>query len=213
MRAAIWWLLPSDGLFRHAADSLQYYLTRQGRRVVLRGGDVALPPWERYLNWVPDPAPPPTRYHGDLTSPAPSENQKNMPPRDASCKLPRRLRPCRRKGKQPGLLANENSASRTAGSATQLWSPANRNSALPESSTVTWPRSTANENLPLPGNRSGISRSVRSTLVEHPRAFLRPQHSQSPRFWTNQNAGRQFDPGHPKFRGIYKPAQPSIQQD
>ena len=54
MRAAIWWLLPSDGLFRRASDLLQYYLTRQGRRVVLREGDVTLPPWERYLNWVLD---------------------------------------------------------------------------------------------------------------------------------------------------------------
>ena len=67
MRSAIWWLLLSDGLFYCAADSLQYYLTCQGRRVVLRGGDVTLPPWERCLNWVPDPVPPPTRYHGDLT--------------------------------------------------------------------------------------------------------------------------------------------------
>ena len=49
--------------------------------------------------------------------------------------------------------------------------------------------------------------------MEHPRTFLHPQHSQSPRFWTNHNAGRQFNPGHPEFRGIYKPAQPSIQQD
>ena len=88
MRAAIWWLLPSDGLFRHAADSIQYYLTRQGRRVVLRGGDVTLPPWEMYLNWVPDPAPPPTRYHGDLTSPAPSQNQENTLPQDAYRKHP-----------------------------------------------------------------------------------------------------------------------------
>ena len=40
MRAAIWWLLPSDGVFRRASHSLRYYLTRQGRRVVLRGGDV-----------------------------------------------------------------------------------------------------------------------------------------------------------------------------
>ena len=190
MRAAIWWLLPSDGLFRHAADSLQYYLTRQGRRVVLRGGGVTLPPWERYLNWVPDPAPPPTSYHGDLTSPAPTANQENTLPLDASHKLPRRLRPCRRKGKQPGLLANENSASRMAGSATQLGSPANRNLALPGSSTATRPRSTANENSLLPGNWPGISRSVRSTPVEHPLTFLHPQHSQSPRFWTNQNAGR-----------------------
>ena len=40
MRAAIWWLLPSDGIFRRTSNSLQYYLTHQGRRVVLRGGDV-----------------------------------------------------------------------------------------------------------------------------------------------------------------------------
>ena len=51
------------------------------------------------------------------------------------------------------------------------------------------------------------------TPVEHPLTFLRPQHSQSPRFWNNQNAGRRFDPDHPEFRGVYKPAQPSIQQD
>ena len=174
---------------------------------------MTLPPWERYLNWVPDPAPPPTRYHDDLTSPAPSENQENTPPQDASRKLSLRLRPHRHKGKQPGLLANENSASRTADSPTQLGLPANRNSALPGSSTATWPRSTANENSPLPGNRPGISRSVRSTPVEHPLTFLRPQHSQSPRFWTNENAGRRFDLAHPEFRGVYKPAQPSIQQD
>ena len=64
--AAIWWLLPSDGIFHCTSDSLQYFLTCQGRRVVLRGGDVTLPPLERYLTWVHDPAPPPTRYHSDL---------------------------------------------------------------------------------------------------------------------------------------------------
>ena len=121
--------------------------------------------------------------------------------------------PCRRKEKQPGLLANENSASRMADSATQLESPANRNSGRAGSSTATRPRSTANDNSPLPGNRPGTSRSVRSTPVEHPLTFLCPQHSQSPRFWTNQNAGRRFDPDHPEFWGVYKPAQPSIQQD
>ena len=51
MRAAIWFLLPSDGIFSRSSTSLQYFLTRQGRRVVLQGGDVTLPPWERYLNW------------------------------------------------------------------------------------------------------------------------------------------------------------------
>ena len=40
MRAALWCLLPSDGEFCRASHSLHYYLARQGRRVVLRGGDV-----------------------------------------------------------------------------------------------------------------------------------------------------------------------------
>ena len=37
MRATLWWLLPSDGEFRRAPNGVQYYLARQGRRVVLRG--------------------------------------------------------------------------------------------------------------------------------------------------------------------------------
>ena len=78
---------------------------------------------------------------------------------------------------------------------------------------MTRPRSTANDNSPLAGNRPGISGSMKSTPVEHPWTFLRPQHPQHPRFWTNHNSGRRFDPYHPEFRGVYKPAQPSIQQD
>ena len=136
-----------------------------------------------------------------------------MPPQDASRKLPRRLRPRRRKGKQPGLSANENPASRAAGSATQLGLPANRNSALSGSSAATRPKSAANENSPLPGNRPGTSRSNSSTPVEHPRTFLCPQHPQHPRLSTNHNSERRFDPDHPEFWGVYKPAQPSIQQD
>ena len=38
MRASLWWLLPSDGEFQSAPDGQHYYLARQGRRVVLRGG-------------------------------------------------------------------------------------------------------------------------------------------------------------------------------
>ena len=43
MRAALWWILASDGDFRRASSGLHYYLARQGRRVVLRGGDVTHP--------------------------------------------------------------------------------------------------------------------------------------------------------------------------
>ena len=49
--------------------------------------------------------------------------------------------------------------------------------------------------------------------MKHPLTFLRPQHSQFPRIWTNQNSERRFDLDHPEFRDVYKPAQPSIQQD
>ena len=38
LRTALWWLLPKDGDFRRTSDGIHYYLARQGRRVVLRGG-------------------------------------------------------------------------------------------------------------------------------------------------------------------------------
>ena len=61
MRAALWWLLPSDGDFRRAPNGIHYYLARQGRRVVLRGGDVTQPLFESRMNWIHDPAPPTPR--------------------------------------------------------------------------------------------------------------------------------------------------------
>ena len=62
MRAALWWLLPSDGDFRRAPHGLHYFLARQGRRVVLRGGNITVPYYDSRLNWVHDPAPPPSRH-------------------------------------------------------------------------------------------------------------------------------------------------------
>ena len=44
MRTALWWLLPLDGHFRRAPNVIHYYLANQGRRVVLRGGDITPPP-------------------------------------------------------------------------------------------------------------------------------------------------------------------------
>ena len=62
MRAALWWLLPSDGDFRRASSGLHNYIARQGRRVVLRGGDVTQLLYESRMNWVHDPAPPASRH-------------------------------------------------------------------------------------------------------------------------------------------------------
>ena len=50
LRTALWWLLPADGDFRRAPNGLHYYLARQGRRVVLRGGNVTLPFHQSHLN-------------------------------------------------------------------------------------------------------------------------------------------------------------------
>ena len=63
MRAAIWFLLPSDGTFLRDSSCLRYYLARQGRRAVLRGDDVTGWLWENRLNWIPDPAPATSRDH------------------------------------------------------------------------------------------------------------------------------------------------------
>ena len=174
--------------------------------MVLRVGDVTLPPFERYLNWVDDPTPPPSLYHCDVTSPAPSGdrgispcNKENTPPQDAPRKIPRKLRPRGRKERQPGSTtnqnspswkagnrtqcaptANRNSASQEIGSATRPGSTANHNSAFQEAGSATQPRSTANDNSALTGNRPGISGSRKSTPVKHPRTFLRPRHPQHP---------------------------------
>ena len=57
LRLALWIFLPRDGDFRRAANGLHYYLARQGRRVVLRGGDVTSPLHDSRLHWVHDPQP------------------------------------------------------------------------------------------------------------------------------------------------------------
>ena len=57
LRTALWWLLPTDGGFRRASNGLHYYLARQGRRVVLRGGNVTSPLHQSRLHWIHDPNP------------------------------------------------------------------------------------------------------------------------------------------------------------
>ena len=50
---------------------------------------VALPPLERYLNWVHETAHPPSRDHG----------KENLPPPEEPRKLPRKMKPRRIQGK------------------------------------------------------------------------------------------------------------------
>ena len=57
LRLALWCFLPRDGDFRQADNGLHYHLARQGRRVVLRGGNVTSPLHESRLIWIHDPLP------------------------------------------------------------------------------------------------------------------------------------------------------------
>ena len=156
---------------------------------------MAYPPWNSHINWIPDPAPPPSRDHGNLNFPSPSRDhgtqdtpppsrdhgKENLPPpQDAPRKLPRKLRPRRRKEKQSGPAANHNLPSRETGS--------------------------------RPGT-GGSPGSVMRATVKHPQTFQCSQHPQHPGLTANQNSGRQFDPDHPESGRLYKPARSSIQQD
>ena len=201
MRAALWWLLPSDGEFRRASHSLQYYLARQGRRVVLQGGDVTQPKiYENRLFWIPDPAPPTPCRPDDLTSSvaaSPSSvpaSAVNTPPSEAHPRLPRRLQPWRRRKRQPAAAANENSFRWASSVATRL-------------------RSTANRNSPIPGNQPGIGQPMRSTPVEHSQSFTSPSLTQPPISAANQNAGISSCRDHSEIWGLYKPAQTDPRQD
>ena len=156
MRAALWWLLPSEGEFRRASHSLHYYLARQGRRVVLRGGDVTRPFYESRVNWVTDPAPPASPRPTTKVSPAPTPAIL-MPSSGASSQSPRRQKSRRRRRRKAARSANHNSASRQADLATPAERTANENSAHRR---ATQPRSAAND---LP--------EMKSTPVEHPHSF------------------------------------------
>ena len=86
MRASLRWLLPSDGEFQSGPDGQRYYLARQGRRVVLRGGDVRAPLANSRINWVYD-SPPSQSHHIAPRQNAPKSNTKVPNHRDkAVCK-------------------------------------------------------------------------------------------------------------------------------
>ena len=153
---------------------------------------------------------PPNHRLADLTSPAPSENTAHV---DGSRKLPRRLRPRRRTGKQPAFSANENSAFHVVDPATPLGPSANENSAHADPSSATRAKSTANRNSPFPGPWPGTSRSPRSALMKHPQSFKGSQHPQYPRSTANRNSERRSRLDHSEIWGVYKPAQHSIRQD
>ena len=87
MRASLRWLLPSDGEFQSAPDGQRYYLARQGRRVVLRGGDVKAPLANNRINWVYDS--PPRQSHPIAPRQTTSKSKTNIITRKSHDKKPR----------------------------------------------------------------------------------------------------------------------------
>ena len=128
MRAALWWLLLSDGEFRRAPHALHYYLARHGRRVVLRGGNVTQPFYESRVNWVIDPAPPASRRPVLEASSAPTPAHA-MPPSGDVSQPPRRQKSRKRRRKKVARPASQLPASRQADVTTQADPTANDNSA------------------------------------------------------------------------------------
>ena len=201
MRAALWWLLLSDGEFRRASHSRHYYLARQRQRVVLRVGDVTRPFYESRLNWVVDPALPASRQPTEEASPV-SMPAILMPPSEAPSQPPKRLRSRRWRRRKAARSANRNSASRQADLATTPTRPANENAARWASSRATRPRSATND---LPG--------IESTPVKHPCRFTSSPLSQPPIPAANQNSGRSSRQDQSEIWGLYKPAQTDPRQD
>ena len=173
MRAALWWLLPSDGEFRRAPHALHYYLARQRWHVALRGGNVTQPFYESRVNWVVDPAPPASRRPVLEESAAPTPAPK-MPPSGDVSQPPRHQKSRRRRRRKVARSANQRPASRQADVMTQADQIANSNFAHWR---VTRPRSAANDRP-----------EMRSTPVKHLLSFSssplsQPSHLSSQSEW------------------------------
>ena len=104
MRAAIWFLLPSDGEFILDPISLQYYLARRGCRVILTGGDVTGCPFEDKLNWEQDPYENKEKEKSPLST---TENRNTGEPPLSPKEERRKDLSCRSKVKSPILSTNQ----------------------------------------------------------------------------------------------------------
>ena len=227
MRAALWWLLPSDGDFRQAPNGIHYYLARQGRGVVLRGGDVTQPLFESRMNWIHDPAPPtPRRAAMDYSDTPVQSSDTPVQSRDTRMKsrdtpvltsdtqasaiainassgaplaLPHPKKSRRRRRRRKCHSANENSAPRSAAPVTPDERWANRNSASQR----------ATQHQPAASDPT----QMKSTPVYKGQSIHSSHLTQPPVPATNRNSAFPFGLDRCEFPGLYKPAFPDLRQD
>ena len=230
--SALWWLLLSDGDFHRASNGLHYYLARQGRRVVLRGGNITVPFHESRLNWVHDPAPsPPRRMEPTITVPHSdsSANSSVSVPRNTRAPIPSNsLRSHPKPVPKRKKSENEVSAIATRGSSEAPLSPAppkkcrirrrkqarraaNRNSGAIPTAPVTpderWANQRAADNAGAtqPQPEDSDPTSTRRTAVYPPSRIVGDSTA-------NENSPFQLGLESSRFPGL-KPAVPDQQQD
>ena len=213
IKAALWWLVPSDGEFQRAPNGTQYYLARHGRRVVLRGGDVTQTLFGSRMNWIYDPAPPAPRRATMRSSNMPvpfhnipvltSDNQASaIATRTSSgasltSPLPRKCR--QRRGRRARRSANRNSVPHSAAPATPDERWANQNTGIPG---ATQPQPEASD--PTQMRRTAVYSGP--SIHSHP--FTQPPISTA-----NRNSALPLGLERCKFPGLYKPASPDLRQD
>ena len=204
MRAALWWLLPSNGEFLRAPSGNQYYLACQGRRVVLRGDDVTQVGFGSRINWIYNPALPPPRRatlhsHNSHVS-IPSNRRKNEVstitthgslPAPLSSVPPKKRRMRRRR--QARRVANRNAENSSAAPLTQDARWTNQGAAVPAGATQ-------------PQSENSTPTSARWTAV-YPPSWIVGNSS------ANENSPFQIGLESSRIPGLYKPAVPEQQQD
>ena len=213
LKAALWWLLPSDGEFQRAPNGAHYYLARQGQRVVLRGGDVTQTLFGSRMNWIYDPAPSAPRratvhssntpVHSRDTPVLTSDTQVSaIATRTSSgapltSPLPRKCRQRRRR--RARRSANRNSAPHSAAPVTPDERWANHNAGIPG----------ATKHQPEASNPTQMKRTaVYSGPSIHSHPFTQPPISA-----TNRNSAFHLGLERCKIPGLYKPAFPDLRQD
>ena len=234
MRAALWWLLPSDGDFRRAPNGIHYYLARQGRCVVLRGGDVTQPLFESHMNWIHDPAPPaPRRAAMDYSDTPVQSSDIPVQSRDTRVKS----RDTYVKSRDIPVLTSDTQASAiaiNASSGAPLVLPhpkksrrrrrrrnhrsANENSEPRSAAPVTPDERCANRNSasqratqhqPVASDPT----QMKSTPVYKDQSIHSSHLTQPPVPATNRNSAFPFGLERCEFPGLYKPALPELRQD
>ena len=238
MRATLWWLLPSDGEFRWASNGIHYYLARQGRRVVLRRGDVTHPLYESHMHWIPGPMPPPPRRTGmDYSDPRvqPSDPSVQIPSDSVHPhNTPVKSRSAQTKSRAPPVHTSDTQASAidtSAPSGAPLASPlprkcrrrrrrkahraANENTAPRSAAPVTPDERWANQNAGFQRaaqhqpEASDPTQMKSAAVCKDPSIHSHP-FTQPPISVTNRNSAFPFGLERCNIPGLYKPAFPDL---